>query len=109
MIVQLFGAIDLIAAMLLYFGNFPAPDFIVRACIIILVIKGAMSMYPFPFYLPGFLMNLTDIVAAPLLYFGTTPFPELKIVVMAVLLVKAVPSLVSALFMIANFVGSRRK
>ena len=109
MIVQIFGAIDLIAAVLLYFGKIPGPGFIVSACILLLFLKGAMSMHPFPFYLPGFVMNLTDVVAAPLLYFGTTPMPEIKIVVIAVLLIKSIPSLVSGIFLLSGFLGSLRK
>lgn len=107
MIVQLFGAIDLIAAGLLYFGKISGPEFLVSACMILLVLKGAMSLCPFPFYLPGFLMNLTDVVAAPLLYLGTTPFPELKAAVIAVLLIKSIPSFVSGLFLLSSFLGRK--
>lgn len=109
MIVQIFGAIDIIAAALLYFGKIPGPSFLAGACIILLLLKGAMSLFPFPFYLPGFLMNLTDVVAAPLLYFGTTPVPEIKSVVILVLLIKSIPSLVSGIFLLSGFIGSMRK
>lgn len=109
MLVQIFGAIDLIAAALLYSGKFPAPGFIVSACILVLVLKGIISIYPVPLFLPGVLMSAADVTAAALLYFGTTPLPVLKTAVIFVLLVKSIPSIISALFLVAGFVGSRRK
>jgi|GEM_PF-1625479 len=107
MIVQLFGAIDLIAAGFLYFGKISGPQFLVSACMILLVLKGAMSLHPFPFYLPGILMNLTDVATVILLYFGTTPIPGLKAVIIAVLLIKALPSLISSAFLLIGWVSKK--
>lgn len=108
MIVQIFGAIDLIAAALLYFGKIPGPAFFVGTCILVLLIKGIISIFPIPFYLPGILMNLADIATVIFLYFGETPFDGIKTVVMAVLLIKSIPSVISSLFLVAGFMGSRR-
>lgn len=109
MIVQFFGAIDLIAATLLYFGRIRGPAVIIGACIAVLLIKGIVSLYPIPLYIPGSLMNITDIIAALLLYFGETPLPELKIAAIFVLLVKSVPPLISGLFLVAGFLGSGKQ
>ncbi len=108
MIVQIFGLVDLAAAVLLYFGNIPGPGFLVGACIVLLLIKGIMSLYPVPFYLPGFLMNLTDITVVILLYFGTTPLPQLKTVVLFVLLAKSLPSIISMLFLAVGILSSKK-
>lgn len=108
MIVQIFGIMDLIAAGFLYFGKIPGPSFIVGACILLLIIKGIMSIYPVPFYLPGVLMNLTDAASVILLYFGTTPFPGLKSTVIAVLLIKSLPSLVSSAFILIGWASKNR-
>ena len=105
MIVQIFGAIDLIAAALLYFGKISGPQFLVSACIFLLLIEGIVSIFPIPFYLPGFLMNLTDAAAVILLYFGKTPMPELKIFVIAVLLIKSLPSIISSAFLIMGWIS----
>ncbi len=107
MIIQIFGIIDLIAAGLLYFGKISGPQFLVSACILVLLIKGIMSVFPVPFYLPGFLMNLADAVSVILLYFGTTPFPELKAFVIIVLLVKSLPALVSSAFLLLGWVSKK--
>jgi len=108
MIVQIFGAIDLIAAGLLYFGKISGPAFLVSACIILLLIKGIMSLFPIPFYLPGFVMNLTDVATVFLLYFGATPAPTLKTAVIVVLLVKALPSLISSAFLLFGWISKRK-
>ncbi|MBU4245750.1 MAG: hypothetical protein ABIF85_00160 [Nanoarchaeota archaeon] len=107
MIVQIFGATDLVAAGLLYFGKISGPQFLVSACIILLILKGAMSLFPFPFYLPGFLMNITDITTVILLYFGATPIPELKAFIIVVLLVKALPSLISSAFLLLGWITKK--
>lgn len=107
MLVQIFGAIDLVAAALLYFGKIPGLPFFVSACIILLVLKGVMSLYPFPFYLPGFLMNLTDVMSVILLYFGATPMPALKTAVIAVLLIKSIPALVQSIVLLLGWVSKR--
>ncbi len=99
---------DLIAAALLYLGKISGPDFLVSACMILLVLKGAMSLCPFPFYLPGFLMNLTDIATVLLLYFGATPMPAIKTAVIVVLLIKALPSLVQSIFLVIGWLSARR-
>lgn len=107
MLVQIFGIIDFIAAGLLYFGKISGPSFLISACIILLLVKGAMSLYPIPFYLPGFLMNLTDIATALFLYFSTTPMPELKTFVVVVLLVKSLPAIISSAFLLIGWISKR--
>lgn len=109
MLVQIFGAIDLIAAGLLYFGEIPGPEFIIGACIMLLFLKGIISMCPVPIYLPGLLMSATDAVAVLLLYFGTTQIPSAKTFVIVILLVKSLPSLISALFLVIGFLGSKKE
>lgn len=109
MLVQIFGSIDLIAAGLLYFGKIPGPSFLVSACILILLVKGAISIFPIPFYLPGILMNLADVFALFLLYFGATPMPGLKAFVIAVLFVKSIPALIQSLFLVLGFLSSRKR
>jgi len=108
MLVQIFGLIDLISAGLLYFGKISGPQFLVSACMVLLVLKGMMSLYPFPFYLPGFLMNLVDVTAVILLFFGTAPFPELKAFVIVVLLIKSLPALISSSFLLLGWISKRK-
>ena len=94
MIEKVFGVIDFLAAILIYFGDVPGPKLFVNVIVFLLVAKGAISFVYFPFlYLPGIVMSLVDVFAVLLLYFGAVPLASIKGILMVVSLVKALPAL----------------
>jgi len=94
MIEKIFGVVDFLAALLIYFGDVPGPQLFVNAIVFLLVAKGAISFVYFPFlYIPGIVMSLVDVFAVLLLYFGAVPLASIKGVLMIIILVKALPAL----------------
>lgn len=94
MIHKIFGIIDILVAILIYFGDVPGPKLFVNAVVFLLLAKGIVSFVYFPFlFIPGIVMGLTDIFAVLLLYFGAVPLASIKGILMVIILLKALPAL----------------
>ncbi len=104
MIFNIFGIADLVAAIILFLGDFPGPSWIVKICIIVLALKGLMSLFPLPMIFPfASPLGLVDIVGSLLLFFGSAPVPNILINVVAIVL--AVKGVISVLPELFKFIG----
>ncbi|MCK5333618.1 MAG: hypothetical protein KAJ24_03830 [Candidatus Aenigmarchaeota archaeon] len=104
MIFNIFGIADLLAAIILFLGDFPGPSWLVKICIIVLALKGLMSMFPLPMIFPfASPLGMIDIVASLLLFFGNAPVPNILITAVAIVL--AVKGVVSVLPELFKFIG----
>lgn len=93
---NLFAVLDALVALLLYIGNFPAPNLLLKIIIGVLIFKAFISIVTIPFEIPGLVLvfGLTDILASILLFLGTVPGPDvLKIILASLILVKGILSI----------------
>lgn len=94
MIEKILGIVDILVAILIFFGDIPGPKLFVNAIAFLLFAKGAVSLVYFPFlYIPGILMGIIDVFAVLLLYFGTIPLAPIKGILIIIILIKALPRL----------------
>ena len=90
MICKIYGIVDLLAAVIIFFGLYGIPDIVKLGIIIIMLIKGVPSIM-------GDMMcriySMIDISVAVILWFAL-PLPDfLRIFIVVVMFFKGIPSL----------------
>ncbi len=96
MLEKIFGTVDIITAGLLFFVDSPFP-FIANACMLLLLVKGLISIFPIPFlYIPCLVMSFVDILSAILIAFSALPL-GIKAIIIPIMLIKSVPSILTSL------------
>ena len=99
MLQKIFGLIDISVACLLFFGSTQFPDLLVNIIIVLLFVKGIISIFPIPFlYMPCMLMDIVDILSVILVVFGDIFLPlTFKIILVIIMLAKSLPSVIMML------------
>ena len=91
MICKIYGFVDLLTAVVLFFGLYGLPSIIKFAIIIVLLIKGVPSLIA---DVIGKLYGVIDILAAVFLYTGGLPIPDfIRFLIISILAFKGILSM----------------